>query len=475
MYSDPWADAPSTPKLSSNPGSPNVGSPSPSRVRHVTSSPSDVVGRSSLELEVISSPITIDEPAPVGEAVQQPIEEDEEDIAVKAESGVVEESGQIPLDDEAAVAETEEDGFDDFDDFDDPASAPISGADGGPSTAGQSDDGVAAAGGAGDDGFGDFGDFEEGDFEEPQGAGVVEEEVVQHEPAQQRWHALSLRPLPPRSEMLEQLSSLLTPILSSAESSEQLTDEPTRLVGGLSQVLVGESSRDAYAQLTTAPMLKPLDWTRSKVRRDHLISMGVPVNLDEVDSHRLSALPPLRITTSRSMLPPPRPQSANADPNANGRYTTQQKGKGRDTSPMSVPNSAGGFRPNGPAGTGKYGLGEKPEMDVSRAEELCGLQEDQLSILSIHALKKIQDELVTITAQASAPLAWSLQLKDAQVQDSTTYNGMISELISNAAKVKSAQTHASSGGVFRRASTKARPQSVSGTVTPRRTGSPGMW
>jgi hypothetical protein len=29
-------------------------------------------------------------------------------------------------------------------------------------------------------------------------------------------------------------------------------------------------------------MLKPLDWTRSRVRREHLISMGVPVNLDEV-------------------------------------------------------------------------------------------------------------------------------------------------------------------------------------------------
>jgi hypothetical protein len=24
-------------------------------------------------------------------------------------------------------------------------------------------------------------------------------------------------------------------------------------------------------------MLKPLDWTRSRVRREHLISMGVPV------------------------------------------------------------------------------------------------------------------------------------------------------------------------------------------------------
>lgn len=40
-------------------------------------------------------------------------------------------------------------------------------------------------------------------------------------------------------------------------------------------------------------------------------------------------------------------------------------------------------------------------------------------------------------------------------------NGMISELIANAAKAKSAQT-ASSGGVFRRSSQRQRPQSVVG-------------
>jgi hypothetical protein len=90
---------------------------------------------------------------------------------------------------------------------------------------------------------------------------------------------------------------------------ELLGDAPVRSVGGLGQVMHAESryvstllyvisylfvtmgclsgmalidSRDAYAQLTTAPILKPLDWTRSRVRREHLISMGVPVNLDEV-------------------------------------------------------------------------------------------------------------------------------------------------------------------------------------------------
>ncbi|KAK8844764.1 hypothetical protein IAR55_006614 [Kwoniella newhampshirensis] len=477
MDSDPWADAPSTPRPSSHPSTPiaspsvGVGSPSPSKAQHV-------ISPTMITSPLVESTTSSESPAILGEvsdSVGEDIDAKTED-SIRAASMVQEQNGE-DIEDTIPV-EDEEDGLDDLDDFDAPAAT-------GADSALPAED---AAGGAGDDdGFGDFGDFEEGDFEEPQGSGdALAQEAIGQEPPQERWHALSLRPLPSRSEMLDQLSTLLSPLLSASNSLGRLTDEPARLVGGLSQVLVGESSRDTYAQLTTAPMLKPLDWTRSRVRRDHLISMGVPVNLDEVDSHRLSALPTLRITTSaasRSMPPPARPGSLDAS--SNGRYTAQQKGKGRDTSPgvMSVPNSAGASKSDGlvgngngaGTGTGKYGLGQRPEMDVARAEELCGLEEDQLSILSIHALKKIQDELVTATAQASAALAWSLQLKDAQTQDSATYNGMISELIANAAKVKSAQSHASSGGVFRRASNKARPQSVSGTVTPRRTGSPGMW
>lgn len=42
------------------------------------------------------------------------------------------------------------------------------------------------------------------------------------------------------------------------------------------------SSRNLYKSLTSVPPLARLDWTRSRVRREHLITLGVPVNLDEV-------------------------------------------------------------------------------------------------------------------------------------------------------------------------------------------------
>ncbi|WWC97556.1 hypothetical protein V866_004440 [Kwoniella sp. B9012] len=405
MDSDPWADAPSTPKLPSQPSSPIASSTSPGEP-------------STSKLKPPSSP--------------------------------------------PAISSQEEDGFDDFDDFDEPA-VPIAG----PSGAAETDE---------DEGFGDFGDFEEGDFDAPAdvdevqngiaGVELVDEPIEQ----QERWHALNLRPFPPKGELLDQLSTLLSPLYSSGNINQYLTDDQPRIGNGLSQVLVSESSRDAYAQLTTAPMLKPLDWTRSRVRREHLISMGVPVNLDEVDSHRLSALPPLRITTNASSSDRPIPRRAESL-DVNGRYSSSQKGKSREVSPnaQTAPNSAG---VKGTRGIGKYGLGVKPDFDVEKAEEYCGLEEDQMSLLPLATLQKLQADIAQTSALASSRLAWELQLKDAQTQDAATYNGMISELIANAAKVKSAQV--SSGGVFRKSSVK-RPQSVSGTVTPRRTGSPGMW
>lgn len=72
------------------------------------------------------------------------------------------------------------------------------------------------------------------------------------------------------------------------------------------------------------------------------------------------------------------------------------------------------------SGSDKYGLGARPEFDVPTAERLCGVEDDQLSLMSVDKLRKMQDELVATTADASAQLAWLLQLKDALGHDSAT-------------------------------------------------------
>lgn len=155
----------------------------------------------------------------------------------------------------------------------------------------------------------------------------------------------------------------------------------------------------------------------------------------QVDSHRLSALPPLRITTEQGQAQAQARRAQSLDVRSNGNASA---GGDRPASALSQRDKGKGRQDTG-GGSGKYGLGDKPAMDVPKAEELCGIEEgmssrhltptvipiltytiDRLGLLPLATLRQIQDQLVATSAQASASLAWSLQLKDAQSQDSAT-------------------------------------------------------
>jgi hypothetical protein len=95
---------------------------------------------------------------------------------------------------------------------------------------------------AADDDFGDFGDFGEAEiinstsFED--GMGFGEEVPVAGPSSHRKWHPLILNPLPPRSELAEQVNEILEPIWGYGDPSEILTDEGIRDVEGISQILV---------------------------------------------------------------------------------------------------------------------------------------------------------------------------------------------------------------------------------------------
>lgn len=109
--------------------------------------------------------------------------------------------------------------------------------------------------------------------------------------------------------------------------------------------------------------------------------MGVPVNLDEVESHRLSTLPPLKISTADVGARAPPPARASED---------------------------------------KHGLGPRPAVNFAKAEELCALEDDKLKLCSLTRLEAVQRDLVRATNDASALLAYLAQLKDARQQDHET-------------------------------------------------------
>ncbi|KAI1796236.1 hypothetical protein LXA43DRAFT_880547 [Ganoderma leucocontextum] len=310
---------------------------------------------------------------------------------------------------------TAPDDFDDFDNFRTPAET----------TAGSEDEG-------GDD-FGDFGDFGEtqqlpvtASFQASFGeVTYTEPESIGGPSVNLEWQTLRLDPLPSREELQEHVDEILGPLWIHDDAS-YLTDDAIREVGGLNQTLVTNESRQLYNAILppSPPSFQPVNWTRSRIRRHHLIHLGIPINLDEVLPRTNGVLPTLEITT-RPMSAPPGPRGGL------NKLQTEALNTRRSGSRPSSPSSR-----RGPSAAAQLRLGPRPELDEAKVEELLSLSADQMSLKPTSTLEGYLGDLKAHTAKASALLTYLLQMRDALQQDSETYNKLIGELVGEAQKIK---------------------------------------
>ncbi|KPV76719.1 uncharacterized protein RHOBADRAFT_51720 [Rhodotorula graminis WP1] len=316
--------------------------------------------------------------------------------------------------------------MDDFSDVDDEpvlASVGADGDDDGFGAPADDFDDFGSVGEAGDDDFGDFGDaapLDEAAFDAP--APVAPPPAPTAAPAPVSYSAYP----PLRLDLSDTSRRAVAPQLRDffAEawpaSLQAVNDDPERQVEGPAQVLVTESSRNLFTTLSTVPPLKPLDWRRSRIRREHLISMGIPVNLDESTEPKISAL-----SLSASLHVPSRPSSA--PPLAGSPLPF------RSSSPSSTPYGA--MRASASRSrTAQHS--PVPTFDRARATELLALAEDDLTLLGLERLRAVSDELEKISVDASGALTHALMTREKEGQDKEVYNGMIQDLVVAAAKIK---------------------------------------
>ncbi|KAI0352985.1 hypothetical protein OH77DRAFT_1497498 [Trametes cingulata] len=325
----------------------------------------------------------------------------------------------------ASPGPSTQDDFDDFESFRTPAGT------------------SAASGDDGEDDFGDFGDFGETEqiaitpggfstfgaetFDEPESLGGPSFAT--------EWRPLKLEPLPSREELQGQVDQILGPLWAHDDASH-ISDDAIREVGGLSQTLVTAESRQLYNALLppTPPSFQPVNWTRSRIRRQHLISLGIPVNLDEVLPRTNGALPMLEITT-RPMSAPPGPRGGVSKLQTAAALNTARSGASQPGSPATS---------HGSLAAPQLRLGPRPEVDEAKVQALLNLSPDQLSLLPLSTLESRLSEVKAQTARASALLTYLLQMRDALQQDSETYNKLIGELVGEAQKIKTGKRTAGS-------------------------------
>ncbi|KAF9057990.1 hypothetical protein BJ165DRAFT_1412047 [Panaeolus papilionaceus] len=272
-----------------------------------------------------------------------------------------------------------------------------------------------------DDDFGDFGDFGDADASTSQGfteSVDFEDNTRIAGPSSQNWWPLQLDPFPSRTSLETAIEETLAPIWNYGDIADVTTDNPIREAEGIAQILVTPSSREMYKiLLSTPPPTKPPNWTRSRIRRQHLINLGIPVNLDEVlPKASGKPLPPLQIHTRPMSAPPTRQNSL-----ANGGTHTSH-------------NSRSGTPQPGQKGPQ---FGPKPELDMSKINKLLQLTHESLIMQPLPNLERHLAELKLQTANTSNLLTHLLQARDVLQQDSETYNGLIAEMVGEAQKIKS--------------------------------------
>lgn len=130
-----------------------------------------------------------------------------------------------------------------------------------------------AEGGGFDDEDDDFGSFDEASIEE----------VLEPEPETELDAAFSSAVLHDFTQFKKNLDDLLDQIIPSADQEAK----------PLSSELLTEKASEKLKMFSALPRLNPPNWTRLKMRHGLLVSLGIPINLDELESsHNVPASKP---------------------------------------------------------------------------------------------------------------------------------------------------------------------------------------
>ncbi|KAK0731755.1 hypothetical protein B0H67DRAFT_679330 [Lasiosphaeris hirsuta] len=306
----------------------------------------------------------------------------------------------------------------------------------------------SSASGGEDDGFGDdFDDFEEGeddgDFDDfDDGFQPAEEDPVP---------ALAPEPAPPPVAPPPSSLSFPVPDFNGLEASEiyALTepylnalfppeDATPPLLPALSKdnpIFQTPRSASLWSQLVAPPPLQPPDWIRSRIRRLFLVSLGVPVDLDEIlpaskqkklvlpSLHRVSSTGSLRTSSeSRSLSRVRHGESRRTSVDSQGNLKPHTS----RTAAAAATAAGGASRPALP----------DPSFDLTTARQLCAATDEALQGMTFDELKGHVTKLEAMQGTALELLEYWQRRTDEKIGDREAFEGVIENLVKHARKVR---------------------------------------
>ncbi|EMC98984.1 hypothetical protein BAUCODRAFT_66032 [Baudoinia panamericana UAMH 10762] len=261
----------------------------------------------------------------------------------------------------------------------------------------------------------DFDDFNEGDGDDFGDFDEAEDATPQQEtyPATQ--------PAPPdilaglvSSLQLSAVRPYIDTIFPNSQPLPSLRDLPPIDPASTSPFL-SDRSYALWTQLKNPPPMQPPNWTRSRIRRLFLVSLGVPVDLDEI-------LPPSK--QKRLVLP-------NINLSSETRPSATSIERLRETSgnasATSLDSKTGAPKKKRTAVA--KGPPPPPDFDTNAASLLCSTTEQALTVYSDKELREHVFTLGVLNRKASGVLEYWLQRKDESVKEKEALEGVIENLV----------------------------------------------
>ncbi|KAL4763984.1 DUF5102 domain-containing protein [Aspergillus foveolatus] len=272
----------------------------------------------------------------------------------------------------------------------------------------------------------DFGDFDDG-FQEPD-ANLDEPDPASLQPSQKTTPPFvsplidfeSIQSLPDLLTTLDGTLDRLFPASKAALSSQS----DLQAIPNSSAIFSTERSLSLWSQLVAPPPLQPQNWVKSRIRRLFLVSLGVPVDLDEIlpaSKQKKLILPSINIDGTKSTsagslsrsqsLARKDSQSGPNSPRASSTATRQRSSRRREPSPP-------------------------PELDLATVRRLCATTDAALDGLTDTELQTHVKELEQLTLRASAVLEFWLKRRDGLLSEKEAFEGVIENLVNHARRVR---------------------------------------
>lgn len=320
----------------------------------------------------------------------------------------------------AAVADTAEDAEDDDGDEDEDD--------------GFGDDFDEFEEGGGDDE--DFSDFDDG-FQEPPSLAPPQPQPPA-QPAQSAPPPLGF-PIPDFEELdADDILKTTAPYLNGLYQPDDSLPAPPQLSNS---IFLTPRSASLWSQLVAPPPLQPPDWIRSRIRRLFLVSLGVPVDLDEIlpaSKQKKLILPSLSVRRTDS----PRTSS-------DSRSNTGAAAK--DGSSAAANNSVARLKQSGANGSNssvdsqgkpssssrkRKGPPPPPDLDLVAGQQLCMATDEALDGMTDDELKAHVKQLTSLEVAANEVLEYWTKRTDEKIGDREAFEGVIESLVAHARKTR---------------------------------------